>query len=325
VAAEHFSYGGQAVIDGVMIRGRKGYAVACRLADGEIKVEKRSWEPLSRRHWLLNLPIIRGTPALIDAMVIGYRSLLLSADYAAVSEGIKPPTTLQYVLSIALAMVIAIGGFVLAPAFVTKQVPAVSTVGNMLKYLLEGLMRLVLFVIFIYLSSRMADMRRVFQYHGAEHKVINAFETTGKYSPEEAEPYSTLHQRCGTSFIFTVLVVGIFVHALVGWPGSMVVRLGTRLALLPVVAGVSYEIIRLAGRHKGSRLLSVLVAPGMWMQRITTQPPTPDMMEVAIAALEGAREMDAEGEEAKSRKGENGQETAGTADFADGTQVDHAQ
>jgi len=313
VAAEHFSYGGQAVIDGVMIRGRKGYAVACRLADGEIKVEKRSWEPLSRRHWLLNLPIIRGTPALIDAMVIGYRSLLLSADYAAVSEGIKPPTTLQYVLSIALAMVIAIGGFVLAPAFVTKQVPAVSTVGNMLKYLLEGLMRLVLFVIFIYLSSRMADMRRVFQYHGAEHKVINAFEATGRYGVEEAEPYGTLHQRCGTSFIFTVMIVGILVHALVSWQHGVLVVLASRLLLLPVVAGVSYELIRLAGRHKRSRILSILVAPGMWLQRITTQPPTPDMVEVAIQALEGALELD---EESKSR-GVEESKTAGESGRAD--------
>ena len=313
MAAEHFSYGGQAVIDGVMIRGRKGYAVACRLADGEIKVEKRSWEPLSRRHWLLNLPIIRGTPALIDAMVIGYRSLLLSADYAAVSEGIKPPTTLQYVLSIALAMVIAIGGFVLAPAFVTKQVPAVSTVGNMLKYLLEGLMRLVLFVIFIYLSSRMADMRRVFQYHGAEHKVINAFEATGRYGVEEAEPYGTLHQRCGTSFIFTVMIVGILVHALVSWQHGVLVVLASRLLLLPVVAGVSYELIRLAGRHKRSRILSILVAPGMWLQRITTQPPTPDMVEVAIQALEGALELD---EESKSR-GVEESKTAGESGRAD--------
>jgi uncharacterized protein YqhQ len=311
VAEEHFSYGGQAVIDGVMIRGRKGYAVACRLADGEIKVEKRPWAPLSRRHWLLNLPIVRGTPALIDAMVIGYRSLLLSADYAAVSEGIKPPTTFQYGLSIALAMVIAIGGFVLAPSAVIQRVGG----GWLLNNVVEGAIRATFFVLFLLLASRMADMRRVFQYHGAEHKVINAFEATGRYGAEEAEPYGTLHQRCGTSFIFTVLVVGIFVHALVGWPTSMVVRLGTRLLLLPVVAGVAYEIIRLAGRHKRSRVLSIMVAPGMWLQRITTQPPTPGMVEVAIEALEGALELD---EESKSR-GVEESKTAGESGR------DHAQ
>jgi len=290
VPEEHFSYGGQAVIDGVMIRGRAGYAVACRLAGGDIKVEQHRWIPLSRRHRLLNLPVVRGTPALIDAMIIGYRSLILSADCAAVSEGIKPPTTLQYAISIVIALAIAIGGFVLAPSAVIQRLGAGWLVNNVV----EGLIRAAFFVGFILLASRMADMRRVFQYHGAEHKVINAFETTGQYSPEAAEPYGTLHQRCGTSFIFTVLVVGIFVHALVGWPPSLAVRLGTRLLLLPIIAGVSYELIRLAGRHKHSRVLRVLVAPGMWLQRITTQPPTPDMVEVAIQALEGALELDGE-------------------------------
>ncbi len=148
------------------------------------------------------------------------------------------------------------------------------------------------FVGFILLASRMRDMRRVFQYHGAEHKVIHAYEATGTYSPEGAAPYSTLHPRCGTSFIFTVLIVAILVHFVAGWPSSMAVRLTTRLLLLPVVAGLSYEIIRLAGRFKSSRLLGAMVAPGMWMQKITTQPPTPDMMEVAIVALEGALEID---------------------------------
>jgi uncharacterized protein YqhQ len=288
VPEQHFSYGGQAVLDGVMIRGRKGYAVACRLADGEIRVDKQPWVPLSQRHRLLNLPVLRGTPALIDAMVIGYRSLMLSADYAAESEGIKPPTTFQYGLSIGLALVIAIGGFVLAPSAVIQRVGG----GWLLNNVIEGGIRAAFFVGFILLASRMADMRRVFQYHGAEHKVINSFEATGKYRPDDAEPYGTLHQRCGTSFIFTVLVVGVLAHMLVGWPTSMAVRLGTRLLLLPLVAGVAYEIIRLAGRHKRSRVLSVLVAPGMWLQRITTQPPTPDMVEVAIQALEGALELD---------------------------------
>jgi uncharacterized protein YqhQ len=288
VGQEHFAYGGQAVLDGVMIRGRKGYAVACRLADGGIKVEKTPWEPLSRRHWLLGLAVLRGTPALIDAMLIGYRSLMLSADCAAEGDGIKPPSTFQYVLSIGFALLFAIGVFVLLPSAVIQR-----SHGNWLtNNVVEGAIRATFFVLFIWGTSFLKDMRRVYQYHGAEHKVINAFEATGQYSSETAEPFGTLHQRCGTSFIFTVLVVGIFVHALVGWPGSMAVRLATRLLLLPVVAGISYEIIRLAGRYKSSRLLSLLVAPGMMMQRITTQPPTPDMVEVAIQALEGARALD---------------------------------
>jgi uncharacterized protein YqhQ len=286
-AEEHFSYGGQAVIEGVMIRGRKGYATAFRLADGGIEVRKHPWEPLTRRHRLLSLPIIRGTPALIDAMIIGYRSLMASADVAAAGEGIKPPTPLQYGLSIAVALAIAIGGFVLAPSALVPRIHTNPIVLN----LVEGLVRLCAFVAFLLVTLLMPDMRRVFQYHGAEHKVINAFEATGRYGKEETNAYRTLHQRCGTSFIFTVLFVGILIHALVGWP-SLALRLVSRLLLLPVVAGIAYEIIRLAGSHKSSRLLGALVAPGMLLQRITTRRPTDDQVEVAIKALEGALELD---------------------------------
>jgi uncharacterized protein YqhQ len=288
LADEHFSYGGQAVIEGVMIRGRKGYATAFRLADGGIEVQQHRWEPLTRRHRLLSLPIIRGTPALVDAMMIGYRSLMASADVAARGEGIKPPSPVHYALSIVTAIAIALGGFVLGPSAVIQRLHAGWVVNN----LVEGGIKAVAFVGFILLVSLMSDMRRVFQYHGAEHKVINAFEATGRYGQEEADRYRTLHQRCGTSFIFTVLVVSIFVHALVGWPTSIAVRLGTRLLLLPIVAGVAYEIIRLAGAHKSSRLLGMMVAPGMWLQRITTRQPGDDQVEVAIKALEGALELD---------------------------------
>ena len=277
-----------------MIRGRRGYAAAFRLADGGVEVQKHTWEPLTRRHRLLSLPIVRGTPALVDALIIGYRSLTASADVAAKGEGIKPPSPFHYALSIALALAIAIGGFVLAPSAVIQRLHAGWLVNN----LVEGAIRAAAFVVFIRLAALMADMRRVFQYHGAEHKVINAFEATGRYGDDEVNNYRTLHQRCGTSFIFTVLVVGIFVHALVGWPTSLAVRLGTRLLLLPVVAGLSYEIIKLAGSHKSSRLLGALVAPGMWLQRITTRQPTPDQVEVARKALEAALELDANNGEA---------------------------
>lgn len=296
MADEHFAYGGQAVIEGVMVRGRKGYSVACRKADGGIKVEKRRWEPLTRRSRFLGLPVIRGTPALLDALVIGYRSLMLSVDNAAESEGVEPPSPLQMSLSIAVALAISIGGFILAPTAVIHRVPPVYVAGANVTWLvnnmIEGAVRAVFFVLFIYLSSMMGHMRRVFQYHGAEHKVIHAYEGTGSYSVKAAEPYATLHQRCGTSFIFTVLVVGIFVHVLIGWPTSMPIRMASRLLLLPVVAGISYEIIRAAGARKQSRFLGLLVAPGMWLQRITTQPPTPDQVEVAVAALDGALEVD---------------------------------
>jgi uncharacterized protein YqhQ len=254
LAEERFSYGGQAVIEGVMIRGRRGYATAFRLSDGGIEVEKHTWVPVARRHRLLGLPFVRGTPALIDALIIGYRSLMRSADVAAREEGIKPPTTFQYALSIAAALAIAIGGFVLAPSAIIPRLGLHPVWLN----LIEGVIRMAFFVIFILLSSRMTEMRRVFQYHGAEHKVINAFEETGQYSKEAVEDFRTLHQRCGTSFIFTVLVVGILVHAVMGWP-SLLLRLVSRLAVLPIVAGISYEVIKLAGKHKSSEHWSWMV------------------------------------------------------------------
>ncbi len=291
MAEDNFSYGGQAVIEGVMIRGRKGYATAVRLANGEIEVQKKPWIPLTQRHPLLRLPIIRGTPALIDALVVGYRTLMWSADRVAAGEGIKPPTTFQYVLSIAAALAIAIGGFVLLPSAVTPKVVS----NPLLLNLIEGMIRLVFFVIFLLVVSRMPEMRRVFQYHGAEHKVIHAFEERGSYRPEDAKDFRTLHQRCGTSFIFMVLVVGILVHAVVGWP-SFLVRLVSRLLLLPVVAGLAYELVKLAGGHKGNWLLNALVAPGMLLQHITTKEPTEDQIEVAITALDGALALDREEE-----------------------------
>jgi uncharacterized protein YqhQ len=287
MAEQRFSYGGQAVIEGVMIRGRTGYATAFRLASGGIELEAKPWVPLTHRHRLLRLPIIRGTPALVDALVVGYRTLVRSADIAAKGEGIKPPSQLHYVLSIALAVVIAIGGFVLLPSAVTPKLVKNALLLN----LIEGGIRLVAFLLFLLATSLMPEMRRVFQYHGAEHKVINAFEDTGSYGPGTIGSYRTLHQRCGTSFIFMVLVVGILLHAVVGWP-VWYWRLLSRLLLLPLVAGVSYELVKLAGAHKSSRWLGVLVAPGMLLQRITTREPTPDQVEVAIRALDGALALD---------------------------------
>jgi len=285
---QRFSYGGQAVIEGVMVRGRRGYAMAFRLASGEIAMEQQPWVPLTQRNWFLRLPIIRGTAALIDALVVGYRTLIRSADIAAKGEGISPPSPLHYALSLAIALAVAVGGFVLLPSAVTPNLVRNALLLN----LVEGVIRLAFFVVFILAVSLMPDMRRVFQYHGAEHKVINAFEDTGSYAVEAIPSYRTLHQRCGTSFIFMVLVVGILLHAVVGWP-VWYWRLASRLLLLPLVAGVSYELVKLAGAHKSSRLLSALVAPGMLLQRITTREPTSDQVQVAVRALDGALALDA--------------------------------
>jgi uncharacterized protein YqhQ len=212
---------------------------------------------------------------------------MASADVAARGEGMEPLKPIHYGISIAIALAIAIGGFVLAPSAVLERLHLHSIVLN----LMEGLVRFVFFVAFLLIVSRMPDMRRVFQYHGAEHKVINTFEAMGRYGTDEAEQYGTFHQRCGTSFIFMVLFVGILVHAVMGWP-ALHWRILSRLLVLPIVAGISYELVKLAGARKSSALLRIVVAPGMWLQRITTQPPTPDQVEVAISALDGALEVD---------------------------------
>jgi uncharacterized protein YqhQ len=287
MAQDRFSYGGQAVIEGVMIRGRRGYATALRLANGGIEVVKHRWRPLTDRNWLLRLPLVRGTPALIDALLIGYRSLLSSADVAAREEGIAPPSGVHYAVSIAVSAAFVVGGFVLLPSAVIPRLHLNALLMNVV----EGVIRLGVFLAFLLVVSRMPDMRRVFQYHGAEHKVINAFEHTGRPDAAQAQAYGKVHRRCGTSFIFMVLVVGILVHALVGWP-VWYWRLVSRILLLPVVAAGAYELIRLAGRYERSRLLAVLVAPGLWLQAITTREPDKDQIEVAVRALEGALEID---------------------------------
>jgi uncharacterized protein YqhQ len=212
---------------------------------------------------------------------------MASADVAARGEGMEPLKPIHYGFSIAIALAIAIGGFVVAPSAVIERLHLHSIVLN----LIEGAIRFVFFVAFLLMVSRMPDMRRVFQYHGAEHKVINTYETTGRYEARDTEEFETFHQRCGTSFIFMVLFVGILVHAVMGWP-ALHWRILSRLVVLPVIAGVSYELVKLAGARRSSLLLRFLVAPGMWLQRITTRPPTPDQIEVAISALDGALELD---------------------------------
>lgn len=274
-------YGGQAVIEGVMIRGRSFMATACRLPSQEIVVHEEPVNSLLTRYRWLNIPIIRGTPALIDALVIGFRSLIFSADLAMEAENQKPVSNWWYGLTIAAALVIGIGGFIILPSLVVSTW-AEDPLG---KNLLEGLVRIILFVGYVIVISRLPDIRRMFEYHGAEHKVVNAFESNHRIDLEQAQDFGTIHPRCGSSFILLVLVVAILVHALLGWP-SWPVRILSRLATLPLVAGISYEIIRLAGSKRESLCLRAIVAPGLWLQRLTTRQPTQDQMEVAERALQ---------------------------------------
>ena len=285
---QHAPYGGQAVIEGVMIRGQSSMATACRLPNREIRVHKETLRPLTTRHRLLSLPIIRGTPALIEALTIGFRSLMWSANQALEGEGQKPVSNLGYTLTISVALVFGIGFFILLPSLAVGRV----THHPFGKNLAEGMLRIAMFIGYVLVISRMRDIKRLFEYHGAEHKVVNAWEAGEPLELNRMTGYSVIHRRCGTSFILMVFAVSIVAHALLGWP-AWHWRLLSRLALLPVIAGISYEIVRWSGRRPHSRLIAVLVAPGLWLQRMTTREPTEDQIEVAARAMREVLEAEA--------------------------------
>jgi uncharacterized protein YqhQ len=278
--------GGQAVLEGVMMRGPRNWAVAVRKPDGDIAHVARTIDPLAARHWTLRLPVVRGVVALGESLSIGFRALSVSASYAAAEEadGDGEPAEIGR-WALAFAFLVAIGFavmlFKVGPALLTDLLP-ISSGGWFV--LVEGTIRVAVFVAYLTILSFIPSLRRVFQYHAAEHKAINAYEAGEDLTPEVAQRYSLIHPRCGTAFLLWVMVVGVFVFALFGRPAWYWLVV-TRVALLPVIAGIAYELIRFAGRHAQNRLLMTLLAPGLWLQRLTTREPTLDQLEVSIRAL----------------------------------------
>jgi uncharacterized protein YqhQ len=278
--------GGQAVLEGVMMRGPRNWAVAVRKPDGAIAHVSRSIDPLMAHHWTLRLPIVRGVVALGESLAIGFRALSVSANYAAVeeAEGDGEPAEIGR-WALAFAFLVAIGFavmlFKVGPALLTDLLPISS---GTLFVLVEGLVRVTVFVLYLTVLSYIPSLRRVFQYHAAEHKAINAYEAGEDLTPETAQRYSLIHPRCGTAFLLWVMVVGVFVFALFGRPVWYWLII-SRIALLPVIAGIAYELIRFAGKHSDNKLLMTLLAPGLWLQRLTTREPTLDQLEVSIRAL----------------------------------------
>jgi uncharacterized protein YqhQ len=276
--------GGQAVLEGVMMRGPGNWAVAVRKPDGEIAQVCRTITSPMARHRVYRLPVIRGVVALGESLAIGFRALAISAGYAAQEEG--EDGEVQAELSrgqLAFAFAIAIGFalllFKVGPALlVDKLVPVHSGTWFVI---IEGGVRVAVFVLYL---SLLPDLRRVFQYHGAEHKAINAYEAGEELVPERVQRFSLIHPRCGTAFLLWVMVVAIFVYAFLGRP-AWYWLIVSRIVLLPVIAGIAYELIRFAGKHSGNRLLMTLLAPGLWLQRLTTREPTLDQLEVSIRAL----------------------------------------
>jgi uncharacterized protein YqhQ len=278
--------GGQAVLEGVMMRSPSSWAVAVRKPDGAIaQVVNEIASPMAKRR-IWRLPVIRGVIALGESLAIGFRALAISANYAAQQEDEEGEVSTelsrgQLIFAFAIAIGFAVMLFKVTPALITNWLP-IETTGFFV--LVEGAIRVTLFVLYLALISLLPDLRRVFQYHAAEHKAINAYEAGEELTPERVQRYSLIHVRCGTAFLLWVMVIAIFVFALFGRPDWYWLIL-TRIALLPVIAGLAYELIRFAGKHTDQRWLLRLLAPGLWLQRLTTRQPTLDQLEVSIRAL----------------------------------------
>jgi uncharacterized protein YqhQ len=271
-----------------MMRGPSNWSVAVRKPDGDIAHVSRPIESPMKTHWLARLPVIRGIFALGESLAIGFRALAISANYAAQEEGEQGDEKVAELSRGALifAFVIAIGFavalFKVTPALLTDLLPIHRT-GYFVA--VEGLIRVAIFILYLSLISLLPDLRRVFQYHAAEHKAINALEAGDELVPERVQRYSLIHPRCGTAFLLWVMVIAIFVFAFFGRP-AWYWLIVTRILLLPVIAGLAYELIRFAGKHTGNSYLMALLAPGLWLQRLTTREPTLDQIEVSIRALQ---------------------------------------
>ena len=276
--------GGQAVIEGVMMQNGERIALAVRRqSDGEIRV--RSIPARTRFKRLGKIPFLRGTFRLYDMLSLGIRALNLSAQLAFPEDEQLGRTGSFF--TFAIAIVFAIGVFILAPLYATNAFESLRTGNAIVFNLVEGLIRLTVLFLYLLVISRMKDIRRVFQYHGAEHKVVYTYEADEELTVENARKHTRLHPRCGTAFLMIVFVIAILVFSLVGNPVIWLKTL-SRLALLPVVAGISYEALRFSGRTFDRWWVRLLAQPGLWLQRLTTAEPTDDMIEVAIASLKRA-------------------------------------
>jgi len=296
-SGEETLVGGQAVMEGVMMRAPHSYCVAVRKADGEIVTEENPLPRVSEKYPIFKLPVLRGLGTLGHAMWLGIQALRFSVNVALAGAnpgGEKPVEMSGWVMGLQLTF--SAGFFLFMYKFLPllmatelgRAFPAVH--GRLAVNLLDGVIRLILLLAFLYFVSRMKDMRRVFEYHGAEHKVVFNFESGQPVNIENAQKFVTFHPRCGTSFLLVVMLIAIPIYALLPFDGFLAKFLA-RIVLLPFVLGISYELIRFAAKHQQG-LMSVLSRPGLWLQRVTTKPPSDDQAAVAIHALEGAMELE---------------------------------
>jgi uncharacterized protein YqhQ len=302
-SGEETLVGGQAVLEGVMMRSPHAWAIAVRKPSGEVATHRETLERPSEKHKWMGWPVIRGVMTLGYAMTLGFRALRFSADVALEQVAPVKKDGKKVEISGCLAAVniaISVGFFIfmykflpLAAATELKRVNPIFANPVMFN-VVDGVIRIALFLLFIWGVSLMKDIRRVYEYHGAEHKTVFAFESGDPLENDAVQKYSTYHPRCGTSFLMTVMIFSIFVYIVANaiFPVTTFwARFATRIVLLPVIAGLSYEIIRFAAKHRGS-LFALMTAPGLWLQRITTQPPADDQVHCAIVALDQAMELE---------------------------------
>ena len=284
VASRDAPVGGQAVLEGVMMRGISTWAVAVRKPDREIAVSSEPVVSWAKRHRLLRLPIVRGVVALGESLKIGFRALAFSANAQMEDDEEQEEIGgVTWGMTIALSMVLAIGLFFVVPVAVTSLIR--DQLGSaFLFWLVEGILRTSIFIGYLVAISRLEDLRRVFQYHGAEHKTISCFEAGDELTPERASRYSRLHPRCGTSFLLIVMVLAIFVFAPLGLP-AWYWLLASRILGIPLIAGLSYEVIKWAGRNRRRTWVRTLMWPGLMLQNLTTREPDLEQLAVAIASL----------------------------------------
>ena len=273
--------GGQAVLEGVMLRGKKNWVVAVRKPDQRIMVAERKTLGLTERASFLKWYVFRGVVALVETLILGVRALGISAEEA--TEDDVKITPRDMTLSIILAIVFAVGLFIVIPVGLTRTVDNYVASVVVLN-VIEGILRIAIFFGYILFVSRIKDISRVFEYHGAEHKVINAFEANDELTTEACSKYSTQHVACGTSFMLLVMVVSILVFSLLGKP-TILFRVFSRLLVIPFVAGISYEIIKVARKYRNFWLTKIVMAPGLWLQKLTTREPSSDQLEVALFSL----------------------------------------
>jgi uncharacterized protein YqhQ len=295
---EKINIGGQAVIEGVMMRAPRAMAIAVRRPSGEIVVKKDEVVPLSERFPVVKLPIVRGAVALFQSLIVGISALNFSANEAIVEEdadGSEKKELSSWAMAGTMAVAFGFGIllFFIMPLYLTKLMVPVIGQSNLVFNLVDGVIRVAVFLLYIVSISRMNDIQRVFQYHGAEHKSIFAFEAGDPLTVENVRGYSRLHPRCGTSFLLIVMVVSIVIFSMIPklWPFYL--KAGSRVVLLPLIAGVSYEFLKWSAKNDQSPLVRLIIAPGLALQKLTTREPDDSQIEVAIRSMEEALAVNA--------------------------------